>query len=792
MIRFSDVLLFSLIAPSVTADGLVAYDFAGRGSASAVADLLSRVLHLSPEEVSNVFELELVTKCQSPRPKDAKTGLCFDLMMADNKIKVAATSGIDLAYGAAWYLRTSCNMSFSWNRTGGHHIEVPKEWPSVRTAVTRYRTVPISYFNNVVTFSYSYAWYDFGQWEAWLDWAALNGINVIIAYTGQEEIYRKTFNDFGVTNEEFADWSNGAAWLAWSRGQSMHGIGNRCGDACMPLPESWMTRQWQLQKQILERSRSLGFVSVLPTFQGNLPPAFRELYPHANISTSGAAWLDDLDPLFSQIQKRYMEIMISDWGTDHWYETDGYFDQKQGPWRSTRSTMNATMWQHPEDVPADPRAFAHAAAAYKSMNATDPKAIWLYQGWIWRGWGSDKLPFMKGFVSAVPSKHFVMLDMFDEADPEWQKFHDFGYFGTPFIWSVLHNFGGNTGMWGSVPTLNSAPFAAFNATSNVAGTGAAPEGIDQNPFYYSFVSDLNWLQTPVDLASWKDTWTLQRYGRESQKAKDAFNLLLQSVYSNELNSQVIKSLGGFIAEKNADGLTALPLGGTMQTPHQSWYPLPLVVKAWEKLIQAAEEAPLSQTMSYDLVNLGREVLSKVSNDLFDKLLNATTVAEVRSRGKAMLDLMADVDRLLCSDSGFLASSWISDAKRWAAGNTTLERYFEMAARSITSVWTPQTAGSSSITSLCDYANRQWAGQVGGFYQLRYGCYIQQGVADFSRGVSLNKTAYDACVARASYEWTHDFDASKYPMCSHPSGNVLAISKELYYRYAEKQTIAVHI
>ena len=88
---------------------------------------------------------------------------------------------------------------------------------------------------------------------------------------------------------------------------------------------------------------------------------------------------------------------------------------------------------------------------------------------------------MKGFVSAVPPKHFVMLDMFDEVDPEWQKFHDFGYFGTPFIWSVLHNFGGNTGMWGSVPTLNSAPFAAFNATSNVAGTGAAPEGIDQPP-----------------------------------------------------------------------------------------------------------------------------------------------------------------------------------------------------------------------------------------------------------------------------------------------------------------------
>lgn len=46
-----------------------------------------------------------------------------------------------------------------------------------------------------------------------------------------EEIYRKTFNSFGVTDDQFAAWSNGVAWLAWSRGQSMHGIGNDCGDA---------------------------------------------------------------------------------------------------------------------------------------------------------------------------------------------------------------------------------------------------------------------------------------------------------------------------------------------------------------------------------------------------------------------------------------------------------------------------------------------------------------------------------------------------------------------------------
>lgn len=55
---------------------------------------------------------------------------------------------------------------------------------------------------------------------------------------------------------------------------------------------------------------------------------------------------------------------------DHWYETDGYFDQQQGPWKAQALTTEASAWRSPEDVPVDPHAFAHAAAAYKSMNAT--------------------------------------------------------------------------------------------------------------------------------------------------------------------------------------------------------------------------------------------------------------------------------------------------------------------------------------------------------------------------------------------------------------------------------------
>ena len=84
----------------------------------------------------------------------------------------------------------------------------------------------------------------------------------------------------------------------------------------------------------------------------------------------------ELETLDSRLHGQISCELTASMAQDHWYETDGYFDQQQGPWR----TQRASPWRRAEEVPCDAQAFAHAAAAYKSMNATDPKAIWLYQG----------------------------------------------------------------------------------------------------------------------------------------------------------------------------------------------------------------------------------------------------------------------------------------------------------------------------------------------------------------------------------------------------------------------------
>ena len=57
---------------------------------------------------------------------------------------------------------------------------------------------------------------------------ALNGVNMPLAYTGQERIYQKLYNAFGVSNDSLAEYFGGPAFLAWNRGQGLL--------ACAPQP----------------------------------------------------------------------------------------------------------------------------------------------------------------------------------------------------------------------------------------------------------------------------------------------------------------------------------------------------------------------------------------------------------------------------------------------------------------------------------------------------------------------------------------------------------------------------
>ena len=46
--------------------------------------------------------------------------------------------------------------------------------------------------------------------------------------------------------------------------------------------------------------------------------------------------MDSLDPEFGKIADLWMKTLIEDFGTDHWYQLDGYFDGSTAPWMASR------------------------------------------------------------------------------------------------------------------------------------------------------------------------------------------------------------------------------------------------------------------------------------------------------------------------------------------------------------------------------------------------------------------------------------------------------------------------
>jgi alpha-N-acetylglucosaminidase len=97
--------------------------------------------------------------------------------------------------------------------------------------------------------------------------------------TGQEEVQYKVFQQFGLSDEQIRTWFNGPALLTWSRGQNEYGA-----DIAGPLPRSWMKQQWNMQKQITTRYRSLGMSAQLPAFQGNVPVAMKDIQKDSNMT----------------------------------------------------------------------------------------------------------------------------------------------------------------------------------------------------------------------------------------------------------------------------------------------------------------------------------------------------------------------------------------------------------------------------------------------------------------------------------------------------------------------------
>lgn len=762
---------------------------AGSVQEAAARGVLQRLL---PTHLSS-FEFKVISKDRCGGRSCFRISNCRSSRRNFPGILIQGTTAVDVISGLHWYLKDHCYAHFSWEKTGGIQIgsiPSPGLLPPVNTSgVTIHRAVPWNYYQNVVTSSYSYVWWDWERWEKEIDWMALQGINLPLAFTGQEAIWQKVFADFNITAEALNNFFGGPAFLAWARMGNLHGWGG-------PLSQNWLDKQLRLQKRILSRMIQLGMTPVLPSFSGNVPAALKEIFPSANISQLGdwntvnadPRWcctflLDPSDSLFLMIGESFIKKQIEEYGDI----TDIY---------------NCDTFNENSPPTDDPAYIASLGLAiYKAMSKGDKDAVWLMQGWLFYSDSSFwKPPQMEALLHSVPLGKMIVLDLFAEVKPIWKSSSQF--YGTPYIWCMLHNFGGNIEMYGVLDDVASGPIEArVSDNSTMIGVGLCMEGIEHNPVVYELMSEMAFRSSEFQVEEWLKAYCHRRYGKEVYQIEAAWEILYRTIY---------KCTDG-IADHNTDYIVKFPdwdpslhitsdmhmghhmheflgihrnrrfilheAGNPLPQPHL-WYSTEDVNHALELFLDAGNELEGSLTYRYDMVDLTRQSLSKLANQVYLDAVTAFQDKDVKAlhiHSEKFVQLIEDIDKLLAADDNFLLGPWLESAKRLAVNADELKQY-EWNARTQVTMWYDNTNNTQS--KLHDYANKFWSGLLGSYYLPRAKMYFSQMLKSLSENRVFSLEDWRAEWIAYSNKW--QAGSELYPVKA--QGDALAIAKDLYEKY----------
>ncbi|KAK7695253.1 hypothetical protein QCA50_002443 [Cerrena zonata] len=622
-------------------------------------------------------------------------------------ITISCTSLSACSRGLYVYLTDFGNVDIWWTGSRLDQLELPPL--PVGTPVSGEAIVPFRYHFNTVTFGYTTAFWDFDKWSLLLDWLALRGVNIPLAWIGYEHILIEVYREVGLSDAEIADFMSGPAFLPWNR------FGNIQTSWGGDLPMQWVEDQFFLGKQIVGRMAELGMTPVLPAFTGFVPRAFASHFPNASV-VNGSQWiptfdfkrtndsfLEPFDLMFSAMQKSFLQKQKDAFGNvSHIYTLDQYNENL--PFSGNLTYLH--------DV---------SSGTFASLRAVDPQAVWMMQGWLFflqaDFWTNDRI---ESYLSGVEGNDtMIILDLYSENQPQWNRTNN--YFGKQWVWCHLHGLGGTMGLEGNLEELTNGPIDALRSPgSSMKGMGSTMEGQEGNELVYDALLDQAWSSEPLDIPDYVDNWTVRRYlDREvPSAAREAWQILSSTVYNNT-DPDVPAVMKGILEFRPA--LTGL-------------YNLTSLIPT---MIPYHTNSTLIPEYRYDVLSVARQLLSNRFNDLYLDLVtqfnsSSTSPKDISTRGSRMINLLKDLDRLLYTNENFLFSTWIADALQWAGSNSSYATYLEYNARNQLTLWGPDG-------EINDYASKQWAGLVGEYYVKRWEMFLDYLVDLKGSGESYNDT-----------------------------------------------------
>ncbi|HEY9047076.1 MAG TPA: alpha-N-acetylglucosaminidase [Ohtaekwangia sp.] len=672
----------------------------------------------------------------------------FELESKNEKIVLRGNNGVAVASALHYYLKNYCQQELSWNDM---EAELQEPLQIVATKVRKVTPYKYRYYLNYCTFNYTMAWWDWNRWQQEIDWMALNGINMPLALTGEEAIWRDVYHTLNFTDKELEAFFSGPSYFSWLWMGNIDGWGG-------PLPQHWMDTHKELQKKIVARERSLGMTTVLPAFTGHVPPTFAQKFPNAKLKkTNWDAGFNDVyildaeDSLFEKIGAMFLEAQTKEYGTDHFYSADT-FNENVPP--TTDSTYLSNI----------------SEKVYRSMANTDPKAVWVMQGWMFHYNDEFWKPTqMQALFAAIPDDGMIVLDLYSESHPVWKT--NQAYYGKPWIWNMLQNFGGNVSMFGRMAHVAADPAAALHdpQAGKLTGIGLTPEGNVQNPALFSLMLENVWRSEPIDVSDWLKGYARRRYGADNPSVVAAWNILEKTVYNGGLGEGGPESI--IVARPTFERTGHRVLTKLDYDPTE-------LVKAWELLVNVADSFRTNEGFNYDLTDVTRQVLANYASPLQQKIAQAyqkKDIAAFHTYSEEFLKLIDDLDTVVATRQEFLLGKWIADARSW--GETDAEKnIYEFNARDLVTLW------GDKNSELHEYSNRQWAGLLKDFYKPRWEQFFTEIEKDLKQHKKSSLPALEEKLKDWEWQWATKTGNS---YAVEPIGNTVDIAKSIFAKYHDR-------
>ncbi len=705
----------------------------------SLSDMVGRVIGDAWKD-DFVFELADVS---STGDRDA-----YEIETRDGKVYLRGRNGISLASGFNYYLKNYAYVNY--NPIFASNVEMPATLPAIPQKLVKETQYNTRYALNFCTYAYTMSFWGWNEYEAFLDWAAMNGINIMLDLVGQEEVQRRLLRAYGYTDEEIKLYISGPGYFPWFYMQNMSGFGG-------PLPDDWFAQRVELGRKMHDRMQAFGIQPILQGYAGMVPTDFGSKNPDAALIGQGN-WCGFVRPT---MLKTYGAT-----GKDYFAEMAETFYRVQKDVFGDVTDYFAVDPFHEGGILGG----MDAATVYRyvqgQMLSSHPDAIWVLMQWQGQIYDAK-------ISNLVKPKQVLVLDLqsdrvYYSAVMERQK--------VPWVWCMLHNFGGRMGVDGDIVTLTQEIPRKYYDSQYMTGLGITPEAFGNSAVVYDLALDMAWTKDPIDPYDYVERYAKSRYGRADENILKAWNNLLKTAYWKK----AIYTQGAAESVINARPSTSFSAASTWG--HSV---IEYDKKAFEEtlldFIAAYDEYQDQETFIFDMVDVTKQVLATSAIEYHKQMMeayNKKDKAEFKRISDKFLELIRLQDEVLACSGDFTVGKWIDGSRAMYEGmDDWTKDLFEFNARAQITTW----AGSKSSEGggLKDYSNRQWSGLTKDYYLARWEDFVKRYATSLETGNPPASKNYFL----QEWEWANRKSDQGDGYSSAPRGNLKELAQKVYDEFS---------